>query len=226
MTQQQPTTRPIILRAWEVRGLLDGTVTQLWRAMKRQPEHVWGSGVRLSDPDYFSVHVRYPGERQTDDIWVRCPWGKAGDRVWGRETWTRDIGQRGGTIVYMADGLEPMLAERWYSPVTMPRRYSRITLEVEAVSALPVQGVTEADALAGGIKKFLPPYPFPVDWPKNGQGKYTSAYGLNYASDRSRFARSAVEAFVRQWDQDNPRHPWGGNPQAWRLVVRRIKDSE
>jgi len=86
-----------------------------------------------------------------------------------------------------------------------------------------VGNITEADALVSGIHRYLPPVPFPPDWPQNAEGKYLSSYGTAYASDRSGFACSAVGAFARQWGADNRRYPWESRPWAWWIVVRRIE---
>lgn len=200
MTQQFTTARPIILPAWQVRGILDGTVTQLWRAMKRQPE---SPGCLMSVPvgglSYIWPHEQEPGVYV--DYFCAFPWGKVGSRIWGRETF---FVYASGDAAYRADyGPESFEggAKGWRSSAAMPRRYSRITLEIEAVSALPVQDVTEEDAKAAGM----------AGWAKM------------YCSQRPEDELYARAYFELAWDRDNPRHPWSSNPYAWRLVVRRVE---
>lgn len=206
-TEQQPiNARPIILRTWEVRGLLDGTVAQLWRAME--------AGV------YRRAYHPYDGDLD-DDGWpmacsvvsgcltrVECPWGGKGDKVWGRETWGI-VDTLNNIRIYRAD-IDPddptehlkwldRVWRHWRSSVTMPRCYSRILLEIEAVSAVPVQGVTEADAKAAG------------------------ADGLLLRQRPDLHFEHVPLTFQALWDADNPRHPWSSNPMTWRLVVRRVE---
>lgn len=244
MTQQQPTpTRPIILRPWEVKAVLAGTLTQIWRAMKRQPD---GPGVLMNTPAgdlwYVWPHEQEPG------VWVdhfcTFPWGKVGSRIWGRESWA-DVhplqaegrysqeGQAGipgppgvtYRTIYRADGEYPPIWHAtgypyralrpgddlalkhwpkgveygWESSTSMPLWASRITLEIEAVSALPVQGVTGADAKAAG------------------------ADGLLLRQRPDLHFEHVPLTFQHLWDQSNPRHPYATNPMAWRLVVRRVE---
>lgn len=234
MTRQQPTTtRPIILHAWQVRGILDGTVTQLWRPME--------AGL------YRRAYHPYEGDLDSDN-WpmacagvsgcltrVECPWGEAGARLWCKEAWSLiDDHESAVCVGYVAGpgndyarewltiGVERVEAARKFygrsviPAAHMPRWASRILLEIEQVSALPVQGVTEADALTSGIQCFdYGPDSYRPSVRQLGYGREKLALGV--------MTQTARDAFARHWGRDNPRHPYASNPMAWRLVVRRIE---
>lgn len=81
--------RPILFSGPMVQAILAGQKTQTRRVVKPQPLHKWGSGVSsLHHQDYFSAHVELPGQREY--VWIRCPYGKSGDRLWVRESWAQD----------------------------------------------------------------------------------------------------------------------------------------
>ena len=106
-----------------------------------------------------------------DYILKRCPLGVPGDRLWVRETWhscphCHDIvAYRAGGWMTTVDGeidtedVRPLprkcSAHGWKPSIHMPRRFSRITLEIVAVRVERVQEITEQDAVAEGAA-FMP----------------------------------------------------------------------
>ena len=150
--------RPILFSGAMVRAILDDKKTQTRRVMKPQPAYVWGWGVTRSDSEHFSAHVRYPGGHQPDP-WVRCVYGKPGDRLWVRETWMCDgYGRRHqsqGMVRYRADA-ESMGA--WRPSIFMPRWASRLLLENIGVRVERLQDISDADILAEGFPEDPPSY--------------------------------------------------------------------
>jgi len=113
---------------------------------------------------------------------IPCPYGKVGDRLWVRETFC-DNG--GGEYEYKATSYSH--AGSWSPSIHMPRRASRITLEVVSVRAERLQEITEEDAQSEGVKPLLP-----------------------VADERYR------PAFRNLWDQINGENsPWDLNPWVW-----------
>ena len=113
---------------------------------------------------------------------LECPYGEPGDRLRVKETWmyrdwTEDgrpyIGYRAGgdelkhppanhcervadTWAQLSarnrpDG-EPACDSRWRSPIFMPRWASRITLEIVSIRVERVQSISDADAVAEGVR--------------------------------------------------------------------------
>lgn len=96
----------------------------------------------------------------------------------------------------------------WKRPaIFMPRWASRLTLEISAVRVERLQDISEADALAEGIK-LLP-----------GGG-----FGLNEPFSEFNSARSA---FAFLWDSINgKRVPWLSNPYVWVIEFKRMEVSQ
>lgn len=135
----------------EVRAILAGRLSQLWRPMKDQPD-----GDPIRDPSDGAWYVN-------GGFWCRrCPFGVVGDRISVREAYG---GDNLCGYVYRADHPNADLRRgdlddgeqsirQWRSPVTMPRGLSRITLEVTGVRAMRVRSMTEDDAQACGVEWF------------------------------------------------------------------------
>ncbi|HET9450028.1 MAG TPA: hypothetical protein VFO83_04065 [Aggregicoccus sp.] len=89
---------------------------------------------------------RWEGE-VPEALLAHCPYGRPGDRLWVKEVWA----PAGDGFVYRAD--QPASPpERWRSPLFIPRRASRLLLQVQAVRAEPLQQLSEAEARAEGVE--------------------------------------------------------------------------
>lgn len=170
--------RPINIKAWEVRAILDGRKTQTRRVVKPQPsgDLSWRGVISCStikaDEGKHAFTDRYPCARQAQRI--RCPYGQPGDRLWVRETWATSaaLDDRkptdaekpgmgyGWPVWYAADSGEvtwrgakdggPAFTTRGKgrSSIHMPRWASRLTLEVESVWVERLSEISEEDANA------------------------------------------------------------------------------
>ena len=198
------TDRPILFSGDMVRAILDGRKTQTRRVCSVQrrlrgggPSDMWVYG----PPD--SVQ------------WIRCPYGKPGDRLYVRETWalTCDGGWAvsPSTLTYRAGG-DPSIriikpdqfspigeieqrpdAEvpgRWRPSIHMPRWACRIALEVVSVRVERLQDISRSDELAEGVKTTR-----------------STRTGVVYAK----------ESFADLWNSINEKrgHGWDSNPWVW-----------
>lgn len=78
---------------------------------------------------------------------TRAVYGVPGDRLWVRETWCQS--QHLGDIFYRAThGFKVMIP--WRPSIFMPKKFSRITLEIVNVRVERVQDISEKDARAEG----------------------------------------------------------------------------
>lgn len=79
-----------------------------------------------------------------------CPYGYAGDYLWVREAWgIRDDGD----VIYRAT-YAPNPGDgkiRWRPSIHMPRKYSRILLEVMQLHCEHLQDITDEDAINEGV---------------------------------------------------------------------------
>ena len=131
--------RPILFSAPMVRAILAGRKTQTRRIVKPQT-------AILTDGLARQLGVRPPAEQNAPVI--PCPYGRPGDRLWVRETWSQGSG---GHIIYRADhepATDTGTPSKW-------RADSRITLEITAARTERLHAITEAEALAEGIQPQL-----------------------------------------------------------------------
>ena len=145
-----------------VRAILNGRKTQTRRVVKPQPESglswrgvISCSTVRADEGKHLFTD-RYPRARQAQRI--RCPYGQPGDRLWVKESHympllAHDGGA--GAVEYRADYCDDLAKGMgWHPSIHMPRRASRITLEVVSVRVERLNEISEEDAIAEGIARF------------------------------------------------------------------------
>ncbi|WP_132492040.1 hypothetical protein [Pseudomonas aeruginosa] len=156
-----------------------------------------------------------------------CPFGKLGDRLWVRETHAQvfevDIpdGRPAGPIgtagspgrpdwkcryVYRSDGEMPNVQwhhvgdsqpVRWTPSIHMPRRASRILLEITAVRVERLQDISDDQAIAEGIDTH------PTGFYGNG-------------------CITAGGAFLELWESINGDGKWAANPWVWVIEFKRV----
>lgn len=198
--------RPILFNGEMVRAILDGRKTQTRRVVKRPAEdgkHGW-------HPSGTGMEFRLGGSARPV-----CPFGKIGDRLWVRESWSGEYwlsevkpSERFGiarqdcltpfppATHYWADG-NPQYGD-WEKPrpsIHMPRWASRITLEITGVRVerlQDMQDISEEDAKAEGIA--------PVDG----------------------FYANPVNSFDSLWGSINGAESWDANPWVWVLEFKKI----
>ena len=177
--------RPILFSAPMVRAILAGTKTQTRRVVKPQAIGQWGPV-------------------------VPCPYGQPGDRLWVRESLAYDserghyyaatepgtLGNPSGRTYVDYDNETPAigLPARSIPCIHMPRWASRITLEFTAVRVERLQDISEADAVAEGVRNSL-------------------------HLPGGRFAR---ENFEHLWWTINGDGSWDANPWVWVVEFRRL----
>jgi hypothetical protein len=195
-----------------VHPLLAGTKTQTRRIVKapsEEPVEEWRTDDHGS---WYGVALLTAsgglGVPVTDII--ACPYGKPGDRLWVRETFTHITGN-GIRVHYRADGeptdrdgcalpTEPGL-RRWSPSIHMPRAISRITLEIAEVRVERLQAISSDDARDEGITD--------EDTRCDGECGATPCSML-------------VPAYQRLWCAINGAGSWDANPWVWALTFRRI----
>lgn len=201
--------RPILFSGPMVRAILDGSKTQTRRPIKPQPAGGW----EFEDPpclgqitskhpkkDRFGAFIKRNEPFPCYDI-IPSRFGKTGDQLWVRETWAYSVHALAaktdseGPFVYAADGTtQGRLCDRWRPSIHMPRRASRIALEITAVRVQRLLDVTEADSQAEGVSA----------------DKY---HGLD---------RPYSRAFSDLWEAINGHGSWSANPWVWVIEFNRI----
>lgn len=219
------TERPILFSGSMVRAILSGAKSQTRRAIKlphMNPLGQWEAttfggpdGGRTRDGKTVPLRTAIWHTRTGDGIAAR--WA-LGDRLWVREAWRTSK---------VADELKPsLLVGGGYSPVWyeaqaevpfhpsefgklrpsmfMPRWASRITLEITGVRVDRLQDISEADAIAEGIRET--------------DDGYYSLYNQR-DTDSTYSPRASYRAL---WESINGPNSWDANPWVWAIEFKRI----
>ena len=200
--------RPIIFSSEMVRAILETRKTMTRRLVKPQPDN----DGRV-DTKNGMAYVR--GERGDQCVRVPCPYGIPGDLLWIKETWAScSCGAIDCKGVVFKDHLGAWNVEKWKSPRFMPKKYSRITLEIINVRVEKLQEITEEDAKREGIEV--------MQRPESVGG------GIRYSApacgDRPPYWEySAVTAFIYLWDSIYGKDSWEANPFVWVIEFKRVK---
>lgn len=139
--------KPILFSSEMVKAILDGSKTQTRRVIKPQPDKdsiptVVTAGGCAGFQAFFG---------DLDMPMYCCPYGQSGDHLWVRETFC-DVGNpffEGVRVYYKAtDTISEY--NKWRPSIFMPRKYSRIMLEVVSVRVERVQEISHTDVCAEG----------------------------------------------------------------------------
>ena len=218
--------RSIIIPQARIPALLDGRMTQ-YRIPVRWPHpynHPDADFIVTKDgPDLMlgCEGTRLDAYSEPSVRWIKvvCPLGVPGDRLWVKEVWwTRHEYIAGCTayagVVYDVDlddaQRDGRLNSGWKkkTSICMPRSFSRITLEIEAVRAERLQEIDEEDAEAEGVRTITGN----VFVGREGPGALVTPWP------------TAREAFADLWDfAYGKKHPWANNDWVWVPTLRRVK---
>ena len=185
--------RPILFSGSMVQAILSDRKTQTRLLIKPQPD------------SYVEENI------SEWELYLKCPHGKEGDRLWVRETFAKDVPGCPGGVSYRADHVDPSgdgnaTPMTWKPSIFMPRSVSRISLDIANVRVQRLQDISEEDAIAEGIDVFS-----------------LGNAGLNY-DIKGRSTRSPVQAFEYLWDSINAdRCPWDSNPWVWAIDFKRVE---
>lgn len=230
--------RPILFSAPMVRAILDGRKTQTRRVVKPvgrdadfvlvERQHASGWWPYRSDDGESMFHtVRVGTKLYQDETPLSCPFGAVGDRLWVRENgWERpertpkmmrDGADTWERYYYDADGYNTDSdAEQFKSwgfkrrpSIYMPRWASRITLEITGVRVERLQDISEADAIAEGVKRF----------PGVARDDDVAAFSRIGPVDFDSFP---IARYAVLWESINGARSWDANPWVWVVEFRRI----
>jgi hypothetical protein len=209
MTQTATSERPILFSAEMVRAILDGRKTQTRRVVKPQPSD---AAVVARNSAYLCVQE--PGDDRART--VQCPYAP-GDLLWVREAWraapeydnTKPIDIPDDAMIdYAADSDDcagHFTWGRWRSPIHLPEHLARLPrLRITEVCVSRVQDISEADAIAEGVRRL-------GDWWAGEQHPVKKV-------PKSR--ESAVAAFRDLWNSINAKRGfgWDANPWVWAIT--------
>ena len=221
--------RPILFSGPMVRAILEGRKSQTRRVVKPQawayaPDALGQAQMfpRRGPEDFGDPGkpIRCPYGQPGDRLWVRETWCPLDRDGWWHSSEPSDayyeiggVPRRNG-VAYLADssrsGKEDEESRRcrldfgykWRPSIHMPRRASRISLEVTAVRVERLQDITPSDAVEEGV--FSDP------------DAYTTEPSMPYP----------IATFKKIWDSINAKrgYPWESNPWVWVLAFSPIAE--
>ena len=177
---------PILFSTPMVQAILDGRKTQTRRTLKMPPKNI-----TITENGF---------EGESGRIY-KCPYGKAGDILWVRETWKDSPKQATWQrYSYKAD-YNSHLAElgKWNPSIHMPKSACRIFLKVKSVRVERLQDISEEDAKAEGADDVN-----------------CGVYGTTRYAD----------GFYSIWNKINGSKSWDENPLVWVIEFERIEKPE
>lgn len=208
--------RPILFSAPMVLAILDGRKTQTRRVIKKpEPSNIEFDGV-----DYFAEDQNGDWHKVTDF----CKFGRVGDRLWVRETFGFEVRNLGGTphdkVVYRATEPEAVhcygcngeeIKMKWKPSIFMPRKHSRITLEITGVRVERLNDISREDALSEGIDR----------WDDTASITPYRNYRKGQEGEMDLHCSCPERSFMTLWESINGPGSWNDNPWVWVVEFRR-----
>lgn len=203
---------PILFSTEMVKAILEGRKTQTRRIIKPQP--FLNKQYSSEEPTYKEWFSMNGSHNDSVEKWIQfCPHGKVGDQLWVRETWAEVMEEEDLMFVYKASNIEELNTGdeddngnifKWRPSIFMPRKASRIQLEIVNIRVERLDNISEEDAKAEGVEGI--------------DGKY-----LDYSNTKSKhYCLSAFSSYEELWIKINGKESWEKNPWVWIIEFKRI----
>lgn len=204
--------RPILFSTPMVQAILAGRKTQTRRVVKPQPNFTYCTKCKK---DYSFCACEFDSDEHAGrctktakaDINL-CPYGKVGDVLWVRETFSPPTAaQLPTSYMYAADyPVNPLAKGIWKPSIHMPKEACRLFLEITDICVERLQDITEENAIAEGISRY----------PK------APIYGYKHYMHNDMYCLHAIESFYTLWHSINGEESLKANPWVWVLEFKRI----
>ena len=146
---------------------------------------------------------------------LKCPYGKPGDILWVRETFTKEatiFNDTPADYIYKADELLCENEIKWKPSIFMPKEACRLFLKIKDIRVERLIEISEEDAMAEGID-----FQFSELFQENRFMDY-----LDINSDY----RTAYCSFQSLWEKINGLDSWKANPWVWVIEFEKIEKPE
>lgn len=213
--------KPILFSAEMVQAILAGNKTQTRRVVKPQPnviEAIYDGTSDLSSNEIHHFLEHTNGGKPIEKYYNvgKCPYGKVGDRLWVRETYCLGVKDNGEDVTIYKASVDDKFNEfrgLWRPSIFMPRKYSRILLEITGVRVERLHDISKQDAIAEGI--------VPIRW-RDGSIQYLS-YTTKTPTGKRIESLSAKQSYFSLWEKINGRKSLESNPWVWVIEFKRVE---
>jgi hypothetical protein len=212
MQQLKVKERPILFSGPMVRAILECRKTQTRRVIKPSRSQMEWMKLEHNGKKLFCKYTGNGAQFYLDDTelspfgFIKCPYGKPGDRLWVRERFADldGMGFGGDRYSYHASvGSEGLRAAKdygvkWKPSIHMPREASRITLEITNVRVERLQEITAKDVMAEGTPDSK------EDFEIGGPVLYSN------------------HIWKKLWESINGPESWNQNPWVWVVEFKKV----
>ncbi len=229
--------RPILFSTPMVQAILDDLKTQTRRVVKCNRRMKFQS---LSHPVLSNENLKahfYNGffecttTPEQEHQYVKFPYGKPGDILWVRETFTQfspDHIYDNQEFAYKAnssleseelrlDFIQRGYPYQWKPSIHMPKSAARIWLEITDVRVQRLRDINDEDAKAEGIARYVDRF----DNRERFKDYQSDAYGHPHHDYRS--VAFPITSFATLWDSINGEGKnWSANPWVWAITFKVI----
>jgi len=158
-------------------------------------------------PDMFSTFHKFINIKTNKSLWIKCPFGKVGDILYGKETYSVDKLwddkkpseiDHNAFVFYHADtSKKPLWVGRTRSAMMMPETASRYHIILDKIIAQRIQEISVEDIIKEGLSTTLREHDACCDLKKQ---------------------------WITLWDSINGKtYPWKMNVWVWGLYYRVVK---
>jgi len=227
---------PILFSTPMVKAILEGRKTQTRRVVK------FSKDIAKAALQQAFLEHGYIFNLGSD--FLLCPYGMPGDRLWVKETfyalghwlfeydgkegksvWSfNDCTEASGETYRYIDNPPARVAKKrgkhfaeWYKrpSIFMPRKASRILLEVVNVRIERLQSISEQDAIAEGVLYIREGGNHGPIWEFSGYLDYQE-------KEACRLFDSAIESYKSLWQSINGAESWDLNTWVWAIEFKQV----
>lgn len=214
-----------------IQAKLAGRKNETRRIINPQPSDSWMEGTKQFSPDgnmydhkgkqlfWLSDGSKVFNKYGDPNGEIKCPYGRPGDVLYARETWSPHIGQHGESMWYAYKATDADELGPWRPSIHMPKVAARIWDRILEIRVERLQDITPAGACDEGIEYDN------IDWEAHAGGElvadfmnYTWRDDPNYKDYYFPTFASCIDSYRTLWESINGEDSWDLNPWVW--VIR------
>jgi len=207
--------RPMLMCGDMVRATLEDRKTKTRRFINPQPMFYHD----VKSCQVIEGFIHYIDSKGTSHVGGKmCPYGKVGDRIWVKETFQytdASLNIEPGWVYRATDrDWETLEDWKWKPSIFMPRKASRITLEITDIRVERLLEINQADCLAEGIESSV----------INADKRDTTYRDyMQKVVDPFEWYASPIDSYKSLWESINGVGSWSDNPWVWVITFKRLK---